>query len=874
VASVLPAFITPNSLTNLRPENNVTCSVPNARTSLPSINIYDLISTNSGCTCVNTSGAYACDCNNANNYENIKGASYNLACLAYGRHFGDYAGPQQFYPTSCDNPINSLTPIPGLFDLLYSSFTFRVPPSLVYESLTLDEISLLLGWGCYDYNTKQQSTLFSNTKRNCPFTLETGNILHAWSQPLNQFNEPSNIAYKDFMCCANNDPSSIVISNCSYQTSCWDSPYCAQILYNTCSTNMRLPFNNSVSVANSSLSSAILCNNIITNLGNAFTIPYDFREDTGFILITATLSGTLTEVGGAVLSSPAIWYLTRNNNLAVPLDAYSLPTPASAGIYNTAYTFTISSFLLPGDIINMIFDSGSGNIPGAMVWSNVLYDYNGAQVVYQSRIPTSCNNWLKWAQGQTSQTNAPAQVTGMAGAFDLSADAAFQSVIDYCKTTNTNNCVGISLTNYSQIFPRTPFLLFDESYNTSDPYQVVVPFKNVFFKSISALLVVDAQNASFNLNNITPRSITLGPQETAAFSVTLAQVVSSYTTSPGPFYKITTQSNWPWYPQFGGTRTDFGPGCNYDGFNPTISNPINTATYQEISPPLCEIGDNDISDSVPLPPGGIRIIDLISGNYVGVSISTSFSGPFFSSTGLGNNPFDYDCESTLQKYYQTADVCFNFYNYLFFPFYGMKPICYWPSVSVYPPNYGGDQILGCAKELQASGVYNIATTPSWPSCVNNRQIQGNPIVPYAACEGVPGFQRCQYNIANPADTAFQNPLYNPFQSCFLNQGSYYPPLANGICDPFIQNNATYTTIRVCQSTNISGQLLNFYIQDVSLQQPNSNQSNRTTNSLDYPILGGFLATVGPDTSSNILSATKAYAYGFSLDSAFSEFFNV
>ena len=149
------------------------------------------------------------------------------------------------------------------------------------------------------------------------------------------------------------------------------------------------------------------------------------------------------------------------------------------------------------------------------------------------------------------------------------------------------------------------------------------------------------------------------------------------------------------------------------------------------------------------------------------------------------------------------------------------------------------------------------------------------ILPYAACAGVPGSQHCQYNISNPADPAFRLPLYSPFDSCFndLTQG-YRPIGPNGICDPFIQNNASYTTVRVCQATNIGGQFLNFYIQDVSLGQTNTNQSNRTTNSLDFPILGGFLAIVGPDTMSNLLSATKAYAYGFSLDSQYSQFFGL
>lgn len=875
-------FITPNSLSTYHNENNVTCSIPAARPTYAPYTVYDLIAINSGCDypCTLSDSKYVCTCSSASTYENVQGVSYNLACVAYGEHFGHYAEPQSIYPNSCDNPVSpGVTPIPGLFTILYSSFTFVTPPDLTVRSLTTDEISKVLGWGCYDYNDKQQETLFSNTKRNCPRTLEQGNTLFAWSQPLNQFNSESIIPYKDFMCCAQNNPASPLAPNCSYQTSCWDSPYCAKILYSTCSTNMRLPFNNSFSVANSTIGTG-LCNGLFLNLGNAFTVPYDYLGDGGlFYTLSGTLTGVLAGVPGAFLSDPAVWYLTRNNNLVTPIASYVLPSPTFAGTFNTTYSFVFSEFLYPGDTINMIFYTGQSNVPGFLVWADVQYTFNGAQLTYTSAIPGKCTDWLDWAQGQTSQTNAPSNVTGMRGAYDLSADAAFQSVVDYCTTTNTNDCVGISLTNYSQIFPRTQFLLFDDSYNTSDPYQVVVPFKNVFFKSITALLTVDGSNANFNLNNISPRSITLGPLETAAFSVTLAEVVSSYSTSPGWFEKITTQSNWPVYPLFGGTRTDLGPSCNYDqlNLNPSITDPITTATYEAIAPPTCNAGDTDISGSVPLPPGAIYIIDPINGDYIGYSYSSSFSGPFFSNSGIGqsNNPFGYDCLNTLITYEIISNYCFFSYNYLFFPFYGLKPVCYWPSVTIYPANQPIDDRLGCAKENQTSSVYNIATTPGWPSCDPLKTIYSQNILPYAACEGIPGSQKCQYNNSNPADPAFRLPLVSPFDSCFNDLTPGYRPIGpNGICDPFIQNNASYTTVRVCQSTNIAGQFLNFYIQDASLGQTNTNQSNRTTNSLDFPILGGFLAIVGPDTTSNLLSATKAYAYGFSLDSIYSQFFDV
>ena len=876
--NIFAQFIMPNSLSTFHNENNVTCSVPDVRTTYANYTIYDLIAINSGCDypCTVSDTKYLCTCSNASQYENVKGVSYNVACVGYGQHFGQYAEPQNFYPNSCDNAVNALvTPVPGLFQILYNSFTF-VTPDLTVQSLTTDEISQVLGWACYDYNAKQQETLFSNTKRNCPRTLEQGNTLFAWSQPLNQFNSESIIPYKDFMCCAQNNPASPSTPNCSYQTSCWDSPYCAKILYSTCSTNMRLPFTNSVSVLNSSLGTG-LSNGLYLNLGNAFTIPYDWNNAL-FYTLTATLSGILAGVPGYFLSDAAIWYLTKNNNIITPIAEYILPAPTAQGTFNFVNSFVFSAAFNPGDTINMIFYTGGANVPNFVGWTNVQYDFNGLQFSYSSAIPNKCNNWLDWAQGQTSQTNAPSNITGMKGAYDLSADAAFQSVVDYCLTTNSNNCVGISLTNYAQIFPRTPFLLFNDSYNTSNPYQVVVPFKNVFFKSITALLVVDGANASFNLDNISPRSITLGPLETAAFSVTLAEVVSSYSTSPGWFQKITTQSNWPWYPAFGGTRTDLGPSCNEDGLNlnPTISDPINTATYEAISPPLCNAGDTDISGSVPLPPGAISIIDPINGDYIGVSYSSSFSGPFFSNTGLSNNPFGYDCANTLILYeIISMDFCFDTYYYLFYPYYGFKPICWWPSVTLFPAHEPIDTYLGCAKENQIGAVYNIATTPGWPSCDPLKTIYSQNIIPYSACEGAGGSQHCQYDSNNPPNPAFRLPLLSPFDSCYNNQTpGYYPIGPNGICDPFIQNNASYTTVRVCQSTNIGGQFLNFYIQDVSLGQTNTNQSNRTTNSLDFPILGGFLATVGPDTTSNILSATRAYAYGFSLDSLYSQFFGV
>jgi hypothetical protein len=120
VASPYPVFFNPSSSTGLKNENNVTCSYVNYNLLLvpdPGTTVYDLLSINSGCTgCVTNSGIITCTCTPT--YDNIKGVSYNLACATYGKHFGSYIKYQGLYPKYCDNVINAINPIAGLYDIL------------------------------------------------------------------------------------------------------------------------------------------------------------------------------------------------------------------------------------------------------------------------------------------------------------------------------------------------------------------------------------------------------------------------------------------------------------------------------------------------------------------------------------------------------------------------------------------------------------------------------------------------------------------------------------------------------------------------------------------------------------------------------------
>jgi len=518
---------------------------------------------------------------------------------------------------------------------------------------------------------------------------------------------------------------------------------------------------------------------------------------------------------------------------------------------------------------------------GLIVQAGLLSSFTSATTYfmspeYVSDIPSQCQKWLEWAQGQTSLTNAPFTVRGMQGAYDLSVDAAFQSVIEYCAQTTSSNCLGISLSNYSQVFPRAPFLFFSQSYNTSDPYTVVVPFTNLFFKSITALLVVDSANASFNMNNITPRSISVGPKQSTQFTVTLQPTLSTYTTSPGNFSQVTLQGNWPWYPAFGGNGTiaQFGPTCD-PALSPIINNPLTPSLFYSISPPNCEIGDTNLTDQIVPPPGSVFFPDA-GGGFWGVSLTTSFSGNFYQT---GNNPFGYDCQETINRYYNfNKSSCFLLEPEYLFPFYRFRNLCWVPSITIFPPlPPDSSDYLPCNSKKLLMGAFDINVTPSWPSCnPTNLNIQGNPITLFVGCSQGSG-AICNYNWTNPPDPSYYLPLFDPFSGCILNTGSFlggfYPPGPNGICDPFIQVNSSYTTVRFCSNSGGGSQILNFYIQDASLGVANTPQANRSTQSLDYPILGGFLATIGPDTTTNALSGKRAYAYGFSLDSYFSLFFN-
>jgi hypothetical protein len=389
----------------------------------------------------------------------------------------------------------------------------------------------------------------------------------------------------------------------------------------------------------------------------------------------------------------------------------------------------------------------------------------------------------------------------------------------------------------------------------------VVPFKNVFFKSITALLVTDSENAGFDLDSITPRSISVGPQETAQFTVTLLPEVNVYTTSGGVFQKITLQNNWPWYPNYGGTRSDLGPSCNYDGENPPIISPMDAPTYEAVSPPDCAPGDVNVTNLYAPPNGAIRITDSY-GDFFGLSVSTSISGQRYE---IGNNPFNYDCEVQLAKY--TPFSLQSFQVIPEFPFrpsdYRWKNWCYFPSYSI------DESVvpMTCESDPGFQGTFNINDTPPWPSCLVNNVGTTSALLG-TTCTGTKFFQRCAYDPRLPQSI----PLHNTFQYSFQNlNGAYYPIGQSGICDPFIQNVATYTTQRYCSNSGGGPQFLNFYIQDASLGVRNTPQANRSTQSLDYPILGGFLATIGPDTSSNALVGKRAYAYGFSLDNYFSIF---
>jgi hypothetical protein len=272
--------------------------------------------------------------------------------------------------------VNSLTPIPGLFDIILQSFTFVTPSDPTVQSLTLDEISQVLGWGCYDYAAKQQLELASQTRRNCPFTLESGTTLSAWSQPLNQFPSLSEIPMADFVCCAGNtaQPLPPTISNpCSYQTSCWDSPYCARILYSVCSTDMR---NQSQSlILGESFS---LYQPALGNIGGGYNTVGSFKLPSDYVAgspisINTDLSGTFT--GSNLGTRWGLYRTLTSGNLYFPTAnlAYTNPGPETFTT-NTTWILQYDAFgfpFYPNDTINVGF-TGGGNI-GANITSVSFY---------------------------------------------------------------------------------------------------------------------------------------------------------------------------------------------------------------------------------------------------------------------------------------------------------------------------------------------------------------------------------------------------------------------------------------------------------------------------------------------------------------------
>lgn len=534
-----------------------------------------------------------------------------------------------------------------------------------------------------------------------------------------------------------------------------------------------------------------------------------------------------------------------------------------------------------------------------------LFDTCSSAKLMNTTYTAGCQAWLAWAASHSTQTNVKIGEGTYRGAYDTSADAAFQSVYAYCagpgQTQSPATCAALSLTGYTQVFPRTTAIVYS-GITTITTESLAIGVTNVSNQQMWTAVV------SYDLNpdetTIVPTSLSLSPGQTGAFTVTSTPKSILYTQTRGIQYQDTYRVNLPYWSRDGTAASqevyepNWGPNCDANA-NPYINSfsSLSIASSGNVRdrPPKCFGADEDVTNQYSATwqqPGWFLVQDTY-GYFMGwSSVSTLTTASKYLT---GNNPWGYDCSTTYYNYLnRTIGKCCQGETVTSYGRNGGYGSWFCPSDAcrsgLDPPGCGdcqnaGQTEVGCEVVNFTDSALAI---PSYPSCqatqtvptnggsVNITQtdyyrwICSNATAVGNVCQSVIpvyGF-RDQYFIQTPNQCRSGNDrVLDPF-----------PDAVNGVCDPWAYQMASYSLFRICSATGLQSPHFNILLVDaaefeVSNYQTVTNKTNRTLEqSRDYPIMGGWLCLFdrAPDFGGNAENYAL-YAYPLTLDNNFQFF---
>lgn len=446
----------------------------------------------------------------------------------------------------------------------------------------------------------------------------------------------------------------------------------------------------------------------------------------------------------------------------------------------------------------------------------------------QSVVDEICLQWRLYANSVSDKPNAATQSL-FTGSMNWSADLAYGSLLSYCEGGYGGDALCAGLTFLDQlVFPR---VVVGEPTKLSQ-LTVSVPVTNTSLQTLSLSLTSDVSP----MPPTSPPILVLAPGASSAFTFSLALTPVVYSVTTAPQYAITYQENYS-------TNTVTGPLCPIQTSSTPFVPSINTCPI----PPPCQPGDLNVTPATS-PGGGVTVLTTTNGAvWCSVTGPSTLSLPYYIGASLSFmqiGDYQYDCDTAWAGYSLTTfpNCCF----------------CNDGVGGCLESNYNT-----CIGSAQVSNGYF-----AYPYCTNQTASTRSQLVsssPVAYCvQGAFGTSSCSpatANCINPIGLGGTHSSGNLWQY-FNNaaQGGDFQGPPGAICEPMVVASVSVFGQRVCQTTATS--LQNIYIVESNLGKPGPN-ANRGAASQDYPVLGGWVAALVPNTNAGALPQFTATAYPFS-----------